>query len=77
MEEIKIDPSTIQLQLNSEYFKSLVDRSRKGALIGVPWNGKVYDYLFESGLSEDEINAIINFSSLSICLCDGDEPGDD
>ncbi len=68
MEEIKIDPAQMKLQIESEYFKTLVDKSKKGALIGVPWNNKVYDYLFESGLSEEEVNAIMNFSTFEMYL---------
>lgn len=73
MEEIKIDPSQMKLQIKNEYFNSLVDRSKKGALIGVPWNNKVYDYLFESGLAEDEVNAIMNFSSFAMYIDLSDE----
>ncbi len=73
MEEIKIDPSQIRPQVGSEYFRNLVDRSKKGALIGVPWNNKVYDYLFESGLAEDEVNAIMNFSSFAMYIDLSDE----
>lgn len=73
MEEIKIDPSQMKLQIENEYFRNLVDKSRKGALIGVPWNNKVYDYLFESGLSEEEVNSIMNFATFEMFLDLSDE----
>ena len=45
---------------NEKTFDAKIDKSKKnGAQIGVTWNKKVFDYLFESGLSESEISRII------------------
>lgn len=67
MEEIKIDNvEQNMLDINNSYFKDLVKRSKEGALVGMPWNVKVYNYLFESGLSPQEINLIMNVSGFYI-----------
>ncbi|GEM_PF-2686966 len=61
MEEIKLDPTEISsLRDGSSQLCYIIDKSKKnGAQIGVTWNKKVFDYLFESGLSESEISRII------------------
>lgn len=64
MEEIKIDPSEVeQLRLTSADFDELIKKSREGAEIGLPWNRRVFEYFFESGLPEDQINAIMTFAT--------------
>ncbi len=67
MEEIKIDNAEQNvLDINNAYFMELVKKSKEGALVGMPWNVKVYNYLFESGLSSEEINLIMNVSGFYI-----------
>ena len=55
MEEIIIDPS--QVSINQEALASLeelISRSRKeGPQIGIPWNKKVYEYMFENEVFVD------------------------
>jgi hypothetical protein len=64
MEEIKIDPSEVEiLKLTSAEFNELIQKSAEGAQIGLPWNAKVFDYFFESGLSEEQINDIMTFAT--------------
>lgn len=64
MEEIKIDPAEVeQLKLTSADFNELITKSRDGAQIGLPWNKKVFEYFFESGLTEEQINAIMTFAT--------------
>ncbi len=64
MEEIKIDESEVeQLRLTSVEFNELIKKSGEGAQIGLPWNRKVFEYFFESGLGEDQINAIMTFAT--------------
>ncbi len=71
MEEIKIDGLNEGLiDLNNASFREIVERSREKALIGMPWNKNVYDYLFESGISGDEINAILNMASFGLYIID-------
>ncbi len=60
MEEIKLNPQQLTaLCMESEEIRSLMDLSKKSPLVGMPWNEKVYDYLFESGLSAREISEIM------------------
>ncbi len=75
MEEIKIDNLELNaLNLNNSYYSDLVKRSKDGALVGMPWNVKVYNYLFESGLTSAEINLIMNVSGFYVVdATDGDE----
>lgn len=64
MEEIKIDPIEVeQLKLTSAEFNEIISKSKEGAQIGLPWNRKVFEYFFESGLSEDQINSIMTFAT--------------
>ncbi len=71
MEEIKFDSRQLEmLQLNNEGYREIVNQSKKGALVGVPWNKKVYEYLFESGLSMNDINAIMFLSTYDFSLLD-------
>ncbi len=73
MEEIKLDPRLMSLfAAENENLGLLMNESKKGPLIGMPWNSRVYDYLFESGLSGDEINMI--FALGGFCTADGYEP---
>lgn len=66
MEEIKIDA----LGAGTAGYRELLERSREKVLVGMPWNKNVYDYLFESGLSSDEINAILNMASFGCYVID-------
>ena len=60
MEEIKLNPQQLTaLCMESEEIRNLMDLSKKSPLVGMPWNEKVYDYLFESGLSAREVNEIM------------------
>ncbi len=75
MEEIKIENlEQNALNLNNAYYSDLVKRSKEGALVGMPWNVKVYNYLFESGLTPEEINLIMNVSGFYVVdALEGDE----
>ena len=67
MEEIKLNPQQLtMLCMDNGELRSLMDQSRKRPLIGMPWNEKVYDYLFESGLSQSEISEIMCLSGYYI-----------
>lgn len=64
MEEIKIDPIEVeQLRLCSTEFNEVIKKSREGAEIGLPWNRRVFEYFFESGLPAEQINAIMTFAT--------------
>ena len=51
MEEIIIDLSQVPMtQEDLASLEELISRSKTmGPQIGIPWNEKVYDYMFESG----------------------------
>lgn len=55
MEEIFFDPYKVQMS-NEELatLQEIMNRSKTdGPQIGIPWNKKVYDYMFESGVMVD------------------------
>lgn len=60
MEEIKIDFSTFKPTPEEiAYYDMLVEKSkREGVQIGVSWNQKVYNYLFESGIQGIDLSQI-------------------
>ena len=55
MEEIIIDLSQVPMtQEDLASLEELISRSKTmGPQIGIPWNEKVYDYMFESGVFMD------------------------
>lgn len=55
MEEIVLDPSQFKLSLEDlAALQELISRSQSdGVQVGIPWNTKVYDYMFESGVEMD------------------------
>ncbi len=76
MEEIKLDPAEVeQLRLTSADFDELINKSREGAEIGLPWNRRVFEYFFESGLPEDQINAIMTFATFGYFPSPEDDNG--
>lgn len=69
VEEIKFDPRQLEmLQLDNEGYREIINQSKEGALVGVSWNRKVYEYLFESGLSLEELNSLMFLSSFDYSL---------
>ena len=55
MEEIFFDPYKVQMS-NEELatLQEIITRSKtQGVQIGIPWNKKVYDYMFDSGVFVD------------------------
>lgn len=60
MEEIKLDFSNFKPSPEElAYFGLLIEKSKKeGAQIGVSWNQKVYNYLFESGIEGIDLSEI-------------------
>lgn len=67
MEEIILDPVDMALlQNDNNQLNFIIDKSKiDGAQVGVTWNVKVFNYLFESGLSESEISQIMGINEIN------------
>lgn len=71
MEEIRLDLSQANFTPEeAEIYSSIVERSREmGTVVGVPWAPNVFEYLFNSGLSQSDFERIMQLSNIGF----GDE----
>lgn len=61
MDNKNIKQDSLRVDINNSILQeTMFNALTKGAQFGIPWNSKVYEYLFESDINQEELEKLLN-----------------